>query len=116
MDEIFGRVQREIQTAGFSGKLNAGIVLTGGGAALEGVSALAADVFGVGVRIGVPGTKLSGLSERVADPGFATASGLGLYGAHRVALSGAGVRRAGRAGASVDKLATRVRNWLQDFF
>jgi cell division protein FtsA len=96
--------------------LNGGIVLTGGGAALEGVSALAAEVFGVGVRVGVPGTKLSGLSERVANPGFATVSGLALYGAHRVALSGAGTRRAGRAGAGVDKLAGRIKNWLQDFF
>ena len=116
MDEIFGRVQREIQTAGFIGRLNGGVVLTGGGAALEGVSALAAEVFGVGVRVGVPGTKLSGLSERVANPGYATVSGLALYGAHRVALSGAGTRRAGRAGAGVDKLAGRIKNWLQDFF
>ncbi len=116
MDEIFGRVQRDIQTSGFQGKLNAGIVLTGGGAALEGVSSLAADVFGVAVRVGVPGTRLSGLSERVAEPGFATSAGLVLYGAHRVALSGTGARRGGRAGAGVDKLASRLKDWVQDFF
>jgi cell division protein FtsA len=116
MDEIFDRAQCEIRTAGFAGRLNAGVVLTGGGAALEGISALAADVFGVGVRVGIPGEKLEGLSERVAEPDFATVSGLALYGAHRIALSGAGTRRGGRAGAGVDKLATRIKDWLQDFF
>ncbi|MES2524941.1 MAG: cell division protein FtsA [Gemmatimonadota bacterium] len=116
MDEIFDRVQREITTAGYNGKLNAGLVLTGGGAALEGISELAADVFGVGVRIGVPGSKLGGLVESVSEPRFATVAGLALYGAHRVALGGVSVRRTTMGGAGVDKLATRVKTWLQDFF
>ena len=116
MDEIFDRVQREVQTAGFSGRLNAGIVLTGGGAALEGIADLAADVFGVGVRVGIPGEKLSGLVEVVAEPRFATVAGLALYGAHRLALGGVTSRRPSLSGGGVDKLATRVKNWLQDFF
>lgn len=116
MDELFGTVQQDIQTAGFRSRLNAGVVLTGGGAALEGVSSLAAQVFGVGVRIGLPETDFGGLGERVADPGYATVSGLALYGAHRLVLSGAIVRRSGRAGVSVDRLTTRIKDWLQDFF
>jgi len=116
MDEIFDRVQRDIATAGYSGKLNAGLVLTGGGAALEGISELAADVFGVGVRVGVPGAKLGGLTENVDEPAFATAVGLALYGAHRIALGGVTVRRTSMGGAGVDKFATRVKTWLQDFF
>ena len=115
MDEIFDKVQREIQTAGFAGRLNAGIVLSGGGASLEGVTDLAADVFGLGVRVGVPGDKIDGLVETVADPRFATVAGLALYGAHRVALGGVMTRRA-KGGAGVDKLAGRVKTWLQDFF
>lgn len=116
MDEIFDRVQREIQTAGFSGRLNAGIVLTGGGAALEGIADLAADVFGVGVRVGVPGEKLGGLIEVVSEPRFSTVAGLALYGAHRMALGGITSRRSSMSGVGVDKLATRVKTWLQDFF
>ncbi|WP_411279936.1 cell division protein FtsA [Gemmatimonas sp.] len=116
MDEIFDRVQREVQTAGFAGRLNAGIVLTGGGAALDGVSELAADVFGLGVRVGVPGDKVGGLVEQIAAPRFATAVGLALYGAHRVALGGVIARRPSLTGAGVDKLATRVKTWLQDWF
>ncbi len=116
MDEIFDRVQREVQTAGYAGKLNAGFVLTGGGAALEGVTELAADVFGIGVRVGIPGSKVGGLIEQVAEPRFSTAVGLALYGANRIALGGVVARRTSRSGAGVDKLATRVKTWLQDFF
>ena len=116
MDEIFDKVQREVQTAGFAGRLNAGIVLTGGGASLEGVSELAADVFGLGVRVGVPGDSVGGLVEQIAEPRFATAVGLALYGAHRVALGGVIARRPSLTGAGVDKLATRVKTWLQDWF
>jgi cell division protein FtsA len=116
MDEIFDKVQREVQSAGFAGRLNAGIVLTGGGASLEGVSELAADVFGLGVRVGVPGDNVGGLVEQIAEPRCATAVGLALYGAHRVALGGVIARRPSLTGAGVDKLATRVKTWLQDWF
>jgi len=116
MDEIFDRAQREVHTAGFSGRLNAGVVLTGGGASLEGITELAMDVFGLGARVGVPGNKLDGLVETVADPRFATVAGLALYGAHRMALGGVVARRPSLAGVGVDKLATRVKTWLQDFF
>jgi cell division protein FtsA len=116
MDEIFEKVQREVRTAGYVGRLNAGLVLTGGGASLEGVTELATDVFGLGARVGVPGDKLDGLSETVESPQFATVTGLALYGAHRTALGGVIARRPSLSGAGVDKLATRVKTWLQDFF
>jgi hypothetical protein len=43
-------------------------------------------------------------------------AGLALYGAHRIALGGAIARRPSLGGAGVDKLAGRVKTWLQDFF
>lgn len=90
-------------------------VIHGGGASLEGVRELAADIFAMGVRIGTPGDKLDGLAEQVAEPQFATAVGLALYGAHRVALGGVSGRKR-RGGAGVDGLVSRARTWLQDFF
>lgn len=116
MDEIFDKVQRNVHAAGFTGRLNAGIVLTGGGARLEGIAELAQDVFGMGVRIGVPGDKLDGLVEQVANPSHATVAGLALYGAHRMALGGVVARKPALSGVGVDKLASRVKTWLQDFF
>src|ERR671938_378439 len=52
MDEIFDLVQRELQSAGYASRLSAGIVLTGGAAAIQGAAELASDVFGAGVRVG----------------------------------------------------------------
>ncbi len=118
MDEIFDLVQREITNSGFAGKLSAGVVLTGGAAEIAGVAELASDVFGTGVRVGSPAESVGGLSDAVEAPRFATAVGLALYGANRVALGEAprGGRRRSVSTANVDKLAQRIKTWLQDFF
>jgi cell division protein FtsA len=118
MDEIFDLVQRQVQAAGYAGRLSAGIVLTGGAAAIEGAGELATDVFGVGVRIGAPTENLGGLADSVDSPRFATAVGLAQYGAHRLAMGGvaSSARRLAIGGSGVDRLAERVKHWLQDFF
>jgi cell division protein FtsA len=117
MDEIFNLVLTEIQRAGFAQRLNGGVVITGGAAAMEGVAELAADVFGTGVRIGVPSQNIGGLSDSVDAPRFATVVGLALYGAHRAA---AGFSQTSKhrafAGAGVDKFTKRIKIWLEDFF
>lgn len=117
-DEIYDLVMRDIEAAGFAGKLSAGVVLTGGAAALPGVTELAADVFGTGVRVGVPAENLSGLVDAVEAPRFATAVGLALYAASRVALGSEtpSGRRLQLNAPNVDKLAQKVKTWLQDFF
>jgi cell division protein FtsA len=115
MDEIFDLVQREISTAGYAGRLSAGVVLTGGASAMMGSAELASDVFGAGVRVGVPSENLGGLSDSVEAPRFATAVGLALYGGSRIALgAGSSARRmkvAGIAGAY-----ERLKFWVQDFW
>ena len=118
MDEIFELVNRKVTDAGFAGRLSAGIVLTGGAAAIQGAAELASDVFGAGVRVGTPAFNVGGLSDSVEAPRFATAVGLALYGAHRLALgvAGAGSRRRGVSAPGMDRLAHRVKTWLQDFF
>jgi cell division protein FtsA len=117
MDEIFNLVLSEIQRAGFAQRLNGGVVITGGAAAMQGVGELAADVFGTGVRIGLPEENIGGLSDSVQAPRFATVVGLALYGAHRTA---AGFAPSGRhralAGVGVDRFTKKLKTWLEDFF
>lgn len=111
LDEILGLVAREIESAGEVGKLGAGVVLTGGGASLSGTTEVAQHVFGMPVRIGVPGEALAGLADSVRRPKFATATGLALYGAHRTLESGSS------AGFSFGEGAVgRVVAWLREFF
>ncbi|MEP7380099.1 MAG: cell division protein FtsA [Gemmatimonadota bacterium] len=117
-DEIYDLVMRDIDAAGYAGKLSAGVVLTGGAATLPGVAELAAEVFGTGVRVGVPSENISGLVDAVDAPRFATAVGLALYAASRVALgreTPSGKRMQFNA-PNVDKLTQKVKAWLQDFF
>ncbi|GAC1515401.1 MAG: cell division protein FtsA [Gemmatimonadaceae bacterium] len=118
MDEIFDLVQREVQSAGFGSRLGAGVVLTGGAAAMQGAAELASDVFGTGVRVGSPAENLGGLTDSVDSPRFATVVGLAQYAAQRLA-SGAAVSAARRVqigGTGVERVARTVRHWLQDFF
>jgi cell division protein FtsA len=118
MDEIFDLVQAQVQTAGYAGQLSAGMVVTGGAAAMQGVAELASDVFGTGVRVGNPAENLGGLTESVDAPRFATVVGLAQYAAHQVAARGeaASVRRRQLAGAGVGQLTQRIKYWLEDFF
>ena len=118
IDEIFSLVHSEIQRAGYASRLSGGIVVTGGAAAMQGVAELATDVFGAGVRVGVPTENIGGLSDSVEAPRFATVAGLALYGANRVVIGGASAAGRKRAISSpnVDRFAQRIKTWLQDFF
>ena len=116
MDEIFDLVQREISTAGYAGKLSAGVVLTGGAAAMQGSAELASDVFGTGVRVGVPTENLTGLADSVEAPRFSTAVGLAQYGGSRIALGAGSSARRSKAGSGMAGAVERIKFWLQDFF
>ncbi|MEO7038695.1 MAG: cell division protein FtsA [Candidatus Elarobacter sp.] len=120
MDEIFELVRAQIRESGFDGRLAAGVVLTGGASAIEGADRLAADVFGMGARLGTPAASVGGLSDAVEAPRFSTAVGLALFGAHRMSLGAAGSAAAGKRKAigspGMDRIAQRVKTWLQDFF
>jgi len=80
-EEMFHLLWDEIRKAGFEESLNAGIVLTGGGAMLEGMAEIAEEIFGLPIRRGAP-AGVGGLADHVNSPAFATAVGLVMY-AHR---------------------------------
>jgi cell division protein FtsA len=84
------------------------VVLTGGGALLPNVEDIAEDVFGLPVRIGVP-DGLGGLTEMMAQPQYATAIGLVLFGAHDERDAADIARRRG-------SVAHRVQKWLSDLW
>ena len=92
-EEVFHLLWDEIRRAGFEKSLNSGIVLTGGGAMLEGVAEVAEQIFDLPVRRGSP-AGVGGLADHVNSPSFATAVGLVMY-AHRnqARRAGAGGRR-----------------------
>jgi cell division protein FtsA len=101
----------EIRRAGYEKSLNSGIVLTGGGAILEGMPELAEQIFDLPIRRGLP-VGVGGLADHVSNPEFATAVGLVLY-AQRNHVSDAG-RMVG-AGA-FGRVAGRLRGLFKEFF
>ncbi|MFA7541883.1 MAG: cell division protein FtsA [Lysobacterales bacterium] len=81
-EEIFSMVQGEIRRSGYESVIAAGIVLTGGGACMEGVVDLAEELFQVPVRLGQP-HGVEGLGEVVSNPVHATGVGLLMFGARQ---------------------------------
>lgn len=81
MEELFRLLLKNLKQNGFGQLLNncSGIVLTGGGALLDGAVEIAGDVFGLPARIGEP-HKIVGLADVVGTPMHATGVGLVLYG------------------------------------
>ena len=107
LDEILGLVYDELEEAGVRDRLGAGIVLAGGGVCTSQTVELARSVFNLPVRLGVPGTGLTGATNAVATPVYATGVGLAMYGS----LQG---RNGGLAGAT--RAFARVGGWIRDFF
>jgi cell division protein FtsA len=81
MEEIIEMVQSEIVASGMYKKLAGGIVLTGGGSQLNGVSQLFEFMTGLDTRIGYPNEHLGKSKiEEVKSPMYATTVGLVLAG------------------------------------
>jgi len=106
LDEIFGLVYDGLEEDGELDRLGGGIVLTGGGVALEGTVELAGRVFNLPVRVGEPGERLGGFADAVRKPKFATAVGLALYGR----------ARREQEGTVAGRVLGRMTDWIRDFF
>jgi cell division protein FtsA len=110
VEEILALAQRQLIRSGLERALPSGIVLTGGGALLEGVVTLTERVFRVPVRVGVP-IGCDGLDESLCGPGFVAAIGLARYGAHPHDHVPALLDEADLFG----RVRRRMAGWLREF-
>jgi len=111
VEEIFSLVQREMMKTGIDSPLAAGVVITGGSAALDGIEDLGESFFNLPVRIGYP-TGIGGLSDVVNSPMYSTGVGLILYGARNRVNSRFRIRDENIFG----KVRNRMREWFSEFF
>ncbi len=107
LDEILGIVFDELEAKHLLDDLPRGVVLTGGGAELDGVLELAQEVFNLPVAKGLPGSGLDGVVEAIRRPDCASAVGLALYGRHRRMENGVG---------AVLRTLSRFKGLLREFF
>lgn len=78
-EEILDRIDRELKKIDRNGRLPAGIVFTGGGAKLSGLTDLAKDRLELPAALGYP-IGISSITDKVNDISYSTAVGLVLWG------------------------------------
>ncbi|MGD8719637.1 MAG: cell division protein FtsA [Candidatus Zixiibacteriota bacterium] len=112
LEEIITLIKREIGQSGYADHLAAGVVLTGGCANLEGIDELGDQVFNTPTRVGVP-LGITGLSESVADPIFATGVGLILY---NLPEGGRFLEGGDNETVIFHKIFSQMKSWMENIF
>jgi cell division protein FtsA len=109
VEEIFSLIKREIFRAGMDKVITSGVVLTGGSSLLEGVTDIAETVFDLPSRLGRP-RGISGLTDVVNNPMYATGVGLVLYGARVQPKKKFRIRDSN----IFNRVMTRMKRWFKD--
>ena len=103
-------VHSDLARNGVENDLRGGLVLTGGGAQLDGLLELAEQVFNTSVRYGLP-QGLGGLVDVISSPLWSTASGLLLYGRASEAQK---ARKSHRRSFAVRSMVGSLRDMFSD--
>lgn len=111
-EELFTLVLDELRRSGFEQRIAAGIVLTGGGANVEGAVELAEEVFGMPVRLAHP-HGVQGMNDLLDNPKYSTAIGLLQYGRDAVGSDAQELMTARTPVAVVDRQTSGAREKSQ---
>jgi len=109
VEEIFTLIKREISRSGMDRIVTSGVVLTGGTSLLEGVEDIAETVFDLPSRLGTP-RGISGLTDVVNNPMYATGVGLVLYGARIQPKKKFRIRDTN----IFNRVMTRMKRWFKE--
>ncbi|MDL0430724.1 cell division protein FtsA [Marinobacter sp. TBZ242] len=110
-EELFTLVQSELRRSGFEDLIPAGIVITGGSSTMEGVVELAEEIFHMPVRLACP-QAVSGMTEVVNNPIYATGVGLLIHGFRQMDLG----RAPALKGEEAPTLFERMKAWFTGHF
>ncbi len=80
-EEMMTLLVEDLTKLGLQSELRGGVVMTGGGAQMDGLLEMAQQVFNAPTRYGMP-KGMGGLVDVISSPTWSTASGLLLYGLH----------------------------------
>ena len=108
-DELFRLIQAELRRGGFENIIASGIVLTGGGAKMEGLIELAEEIFHMPVSLGAP-RLVAGWKDIVRNPVYATSVGLLQYGLEREQ------ERTEKQSSRKSSTFDSIRNWFRENF
>ncbi len=116
VEEIFDQVEIELKNIGRSGLLPAGIIITGGGAKLPGITEVARRVFHLPASVGASSLD-SSIPELIQDPSFATAVGLVQWGfeSERQDQIASGIAGGGKVGSLLSKASDPLKKIFKSF-
>ena len=114
MEEILSHINQELERSGYKRKIGAGVVLTGGGALIEGAQELAEQIFGLPTRIGSPQNLGGGFTEMVNNPKYATAVGLLFYGAENEGMTEQIYTETSNDSNMFGKLLNHMKKWFSE--
>jgi cell division protein FtsA len=113
-EQIVELIAAEIRRSGYEGLLPAGIVLTGGSSQLPHFDELVREMLGMPVRIGSP-SNLTGLSDAVDSPPYATGVGLVKWGMTNGLRQPGGSLTLPREPGNWRNVYDRFKGWLKEF-
>jgi cell division protein FtsA len=97
--------------------LSSGVILTGGGALVDGMTDIAEQVFDAPVRIGYPERdRFAGLIEDIQSPAWTTAAGLALVGQRSNPLETRPGGQKRGSGGRLGNLFSRLKNRTSSIF
>lgn len=108
-EELLTLIRDDLGKNGWDDNLRGGVVLTGGGAKLDGLLEIAQQIFGSTVRYGMP-RGLGGLVDVINSPTWSSASGLLLYGLQTEQVRG----RSRRQSMTMRRMIDTVRGVFSD--
>ena len=103
VEEILRLIMLEMPRTEYETLVPAGLVLTGGSSNLPGIETLGREILRLPVRVGVP-TNISGISDVLRDPAYATGVGLLLWAAKREG------RQAWKSHGFLHRFVSTIRN------
>ncbi len=110
-EELLLLVQAELRRSGFEDLIAAGIVLSGGSSRVEGLVDLAEEIFHMPVRLGLP-QFVTGLSDVIRNPAYATGVGLLLFGRQH----GPHGEKGPLGDGGFKRMVNKMKSWFQGNF
>lgn len=105
MRELLELIDHEITRSGLKSRLAGGVIFTGGGALVDGLTVLAEEVINLGAAIGHP-RGFMGIVDKITSPVFSTATGLIQYAAQYTDF---------KTGRKKSKgIWDQMKNWIQE--
>jgi cell division protein FtsA len=107
-EEVLQHIAAHIKRAFGDRQLSSGIVLTGGGSALNGMVDIAEHIFDAPTRLGLPALdRFSGLVDKMQSPEWAAVAGLALTSIHAQVSES-------RGGGGLKSSTQRVAEWFSN--